>query len=649
MALQIRRGTNAERLTITPLQGELIFTTDTKNVYVGDGTTLGGVAINTDLNSEDVQDIVGPMFTGGTHTGVSFSYNDGNGTINATVTGGGGSGTVTTVSVASANGFAGTVANPTTTPAITLSTTATGILKGNGTAISAAVSGTDYQAPISLTTTGTSGAATLVGNTLNIPQYTGGGGGTPGGNDTEVQFNSGGAFAGSSNLTFDGNDLTVGGSVIGDLSGNVTGNVTGDVLGDLTGNIISSNTLLPILDTTAIVAEYTGNVTGNVISSNTLSAVVDTGGATTIFTGDLTGNVTGNLNGNVTGDVSGNVTGNLFGDVSATTVLTTNLSGGAGDITVQSPLLLQGSIDHATQIDFKKRIVITDPAAGAFITLNHHENTASGPMITFNRSRGTSSVPTSLQVGDYIQRLEFLAYDGSSYVAPLAISTQVTEPVTSGIVPTKTSFQVMTRTGSILESLAFNEVGGVETQRPVLIKTIDPLQNTLTILTAHATAGNSSNIFLGRSRGTNVTPTTVNNGDVIKDLVYGGHDGTTYRSSILLRAVVDDAVSTAIVPGRLEIHTTNASGTLAARVILKNDGVLQVGNIQPLGGSLSISATTVSTTQSLSLASYANAAARDLAITAPVGGMMIYLQDNGSGVPRAQVYLGAPTNAWTDL
>lgn len=57
---------------------------------------------------------------------------------------GGGSGTVTTVSVVSANGFAGTVANATTTPAITLSTTITGLLKGNGTAISAAVAGTDY-------------------------------------------------------------------------------------------------------------------------------------------------------------------------------------------------------------------------------------------------------------------------------------------------------------------------------------------------------------------------------------------------------------------------------------------------------------------------------------------------------------------------
>jgi hypothetical protein len=56
-------------------------------------------------------------------------------TINAA---GGGSGTVTSVSVVSANGFAGSVANATTTPAITLTTTISGILQGNGTAISSA-------------------------------------------------------------------------------------------------------------------------------------------------------------------------------------------------------------------------------------------------------------------------------------------------------------------------------------------------------------------------------------------------------------------------------------------------------------------------------------------------------------------------------
>ena len=56
-------------------------------------------------------------------------------------------GGVTSVSVVSANGFAGTVATSTTTPAITVSTSITGVLKGNGTAISAATAGTDYLAP----------------------------------------------------------------------------------------------------------------------------------------------------------------------------------------------------------------------------------------------------------------------------------------------------------------------------------------------------------------------------------------------------------------------------------------------------------------------------------------------------------------------
>lgn len=51
----------------------------------------------------------------------------------------GGSGTVTDVSVVSANGFAGTVATSTSTPAITISTTINSpVLAGNGTAISAA-------------------------------------------------------------------------------------------------------------------------------------------------------------------------------------------------------------------------------------------------------------------------------------------------------------------------------------------------------------------------------------------------------------------------------------------------------------------------------------------------------------------------------
>jgi hypothetical protein len=77
-------------------------------------------------------------------TNVSITNGAGSITINAADAF---TGTVTSVSVVSANGFAGTVATATTTPAITISTSVTGLVKGNGTALSAAVAATDYVAP----------------------------------------------------------------------------------------------------------------------------------------------------------------------------------------------------------------------------------------------------------------------------------------------------------------------------------------------------------------------------------------------------------------------------------------------------------------------------------------------------------------------
>lgn len=98
--------------------------------------TLATLAGSETLTNKSINGVT--LVSGGTST----LYLSQDGTY--TTPGGGGSGTVTTVSVATANGFAGTVANATTTPAITLTTSITGILKGNATAISAATAGTDY-------------------------------------------------------------------------------------------------------------------------------------------------------------------------------------------------------------------------------------------------------------------------------------------------------------------------------------------------------------------------------------------------------------------------------------------------------------------------------------------------------------------------
>lgn len=122
----------------------------------------GSTAISTTLANS----IVGISNLSATGTPSSTTYLRGDNTW-ATIIGGG-SGTVTSVSIVSANGFAGSVATDTTTPAITLSTTVTGILKGNGTAISAATANTDYLAVNNPVYTGTLSTGTLTYTAANL-------------------------------------------------------------------------------------------------------------------------------------------------------------------------------------------------------------------------------------------------------------------------------------------------------------------------------------------------------------------------------------------------------------------------------------------------------------------------------------------------
>ena len=52
MAFQLRRGLNTDRLNIKLSQGELVYTTDTKKLFVGDGITVGGTEVS--LNDSDI-------------------------------------------------------------------------------------------------------------------------------------------------------------------------------------------------------------------------------------------------------------------------------------------------------------------------------------------------------------------------------------------------------------------------------------------------------------------------------------------------------------------------------------------------------------------------------------------------------------------
>jgi hypothetical protein len=80
MPLQIRRGTEAERQSMTqPLApGELLYTTNTvtgeKQLFVGDGATLGGNLVG-GFSISDAKDAAAASILAGTHENITFTYN----------------------------------------------------------------------------------------------------------------------------------------------------------------------------------------------------------------------------------------------------------------------------------------------------------------------------------------------------------------------------------------------------------------------------------------------------------------------------------------------------------------------------------------------------------------------------------------------
>jgi hypothetical protein len=57
--IQIRRGVEAQRALITPDAGEPLFTTDNKQLFIGDGATAGGLLVGGGSGAGYVQKICG--------------------------------------------------------------------------------------------------------------------------------------------------------------------------------------------------------------------------------------------------------------------------------------------------------------------------------------------------------------------------------------------------------------------------------------------------------------------------------------------------------------------------------------------------------------------------------------------------------------
>ena len=115
-------------------------------------------------------------------------------------------------------------------------------------------------------------------------------GGLPGGSNTQVQFNSSGAFGGSSNLTFDGTDLTMASAKVSDLTNTrvVTAGASGALSDDAnfiwdasTGLNIGTSKEIRLQDDSG--GQYIGQKAANSTTSYTLTWPAATGSADTFL------------------------------------------------------------------------------------------------------------------------------------------------------------------------------------------------------------------------------------------------------------------------------------------------------------------------------------------------------------------------------
>ena len=328
MALQIRRGTDAERTAgggVVFAEGELIYVTDTDALYIGDGSTAGGVKLTDNAGA-----VLGSYITADTinsklvlQQNLDLNGKDiiGNGNINI-------NGTIT----ATGNVNIGDDANTDTvdfTAKITSSLTPNADSTYNIGAMNARWNNGWFTGLV------VDGQIDAVAVNADVVAD----------NSTVMVDVSANEFNGNltGNVTGDLTGDTAGthtGAVIGNVTGNTNGYHTGDVKGSVFGD--DSTPIVDAVNNT-LAGNLTGNVTGNVTGNTTgdhTGDVKGTGGGTIIISNNgpadaelfvdnitATGVINGNVIGNVTGNAAGDHTGTFNGTITATGTLDGDVTG----------------------------------------------------------------------------------------------------------------------------------------------------------------------------------------------------------------------------------------------------------------------------------------------------------------------------------
>lgn len=641
MPLQIRRGPTADRLAIIPLEGELVYDTESGVVYIGDGTTPGGNPASEftveDARLATARTFLGDLLSDNTvHNGISFQY------INDRL--------IATVGVDLSGDLRGSLFSDDSTRLVDGTA---GTFNLDGTVGTHVIPNADVTYDLGsssnrfrdLYLSGSSiklGDATITatGTAVNLPA-----GSTVNGIPLEDPKNS--IFGDDSTLLVDGVDSKI------NLDGTVKGDVVPDIsetydLGSFTkkfsklyltesnaslwlGNaaIGSVGTAINLPVGSTIGGDPIGRGDGVVEGSNYKINIVGDDSTLIVDTSSKQVTAAGGFVGNLTGTVVGELVGSVFADNSTLlvdginsslhgTLFTTTINSSDGNpITVNPTANLLNGANLTGELNITGRQSIRSTTLGvANLALEFAADSDNTTDLLLRKSRGDFTTPAAVQNGDRLFNINFSGWDGSSYVSAATIQSRVAGAVSTGVVPTQLRFFVTSATGQLFEPMTIQPTGDV------WLFGSSANSSPIQMFTAHDSSTTGSNLLMIRSRGTNAAPTALQNGDPVFDMAFAGYDGAANRAVAQIRATVDGAVSSGIVPGKIEFQATDSSGASATRVSISSTNA--TFNVMPI------------------LPTFADQTAAVAAVGTPVNGMMYY----DTALTKIRAYANG---VWVDL
>lgn len=345
-------------------------------------------------------------------------------------------------------------------------------------------------------------------------------------------------------------DLVTGGNkenisiAVNSSTGNIDFNCFSPVFAD------KSPTLGSNLDLNSFNITGTGSITisGSITSNQIFSNLVATDG--TVLVDNATKAHVGTFNGALTGTVSGGLAGNL--NLNSFTVF------GNGSL----------------QLSQTQSTLSSDSTTARLLTISKSTQTSAGSVAYLRKSRGTTVAPVAVQSLDTIGGVYGEGFDGVSYVPSSAIVYKSSGTIGANTVPGTIEFHTADSAGFLTKRTVIDHSGLLSHTGIVSISQNTSSSRSFSIEQYHSSAF-ANEFVLGKGRGTQSSPQSVQSGDYAAVISFSAHNGSQLAPAGQIQSVVTNVLQNGNVLSQMNF-VVNSGNSMINALSIKDNGLLSL-------------------------------------------------------------------------